>query len=157
MLSIDANLLFYAFNADCPQQAAAEAYLKSLTEREDIVLSEVVLCEFYVLLRSPAVLHNPLTPREASEVIRTYRGHPLWKIAAFPPQSRVIHEELWTLASNRDFARRRLFDARTALTLIAFGVKEFATANTKDYEGLGFDKIWNPLQQFSQSPSHVIL
>ncbi len=145
MLSLDANLLYYAFNADCPQQEAAEAYLKSLTKREDIALSEFVLCEFYVLLRNPAVLNNPLTPRDASEVIQIYRRHPLWKIVGFPTKSRAIHDELWTLASNPDFARRRLFDARTALTLIAFGVKEFATANTKDFEGLGFDKIWNPL------------
>ena len=48
MLSLDANLLFYAFNADCPQQGAAENYLISRTKREDIALSEFVLCEFYV-------------------------------------------------------------------------------------------------------------
>ncbi len=145
MLSLDANLLFYAFNADCPQQVAAEVFLKSLARREDIALSEFVLCEFYVLLRNPAVLNNPLDPRDASEVIQVYRSHPLWKIVGFPAKSRVIHEELWTLASHPDFARRRLFDARTALALIAFGVKEFATANTKDFEGLGFGRIWNPL------------
>lgn len=145
MLSLDANLLYYAFNADCPQQAAAEAYLISLSKREDVALSEFVLCEFYVLLRNPAVLDRPLSPRDASEVIRTYRRHPLWKIVGFPGKSRAIHDELWTLASNPDFARRRLFDARTALALIAFGVREFATANTKDFEGLGFDRIWNPL------------
>jgi hypothetical protein len=34
---------------------------------------------------------------------------------------------------------------RTALALQAFGVTEFATANVKDFEGLGFAKVWNPI------------
>lgn len=147
MISLDANLLFYAFNADCPQQAAAEDFLNGLTAREDIALSEFVLCEFYVLLRNPAVLNKPLSPLDASEVIQIYRNHPLWKIVGFPAKSRPIHDELWSMASKPNFARRRIFDARTALTLLAFGVKEFATANTKDFEGLGFDKIWNPINE----------
>jgi predicted nucleic acid-binding protein len=146
MLSLDANILFYAFNADCPQQVVAENYLKTLTKREDIALSEFILCEFYVLLRNPAILDKPLSPGDATEVIQTYRNHPRWKIVGFPAKSRAIHNELWTMASKPNFARRRLFDARTALTLLAFGVKEFATANTKDFEGLGFEKILNPLK-----------
>ncbi|MDA0347734.1 MAG: VapC toxin family PIN domain ribonuclease [Verrucomicrobia bacterium] len=146
MLSLDANILFYAFNADCPQQRAAEDYLKGLTKREDIALSEFVLCEFYVLLCNPAILKKPLSPGDASEVIQIYRSHPAWKIVGFPAKSRPIHNELWTMASKPNFARRRIFDARTALTLLAFGVKDFATANIKDFEDLGFDKIWNPLE-----------
>jgi uncharacterized protein len=146
MLSIDANILFYAFNADCPQQVEAENYLKTLTKREDIALSEFILCEFYVLLRNPAILDKPLSPGDATEVIQIYRNHPSWKVVGFPANSRAIHNELWTMASKPKFARRRIFDARTALTLLAFGVKEFATANTKDFEGLGFEKILNPVK-----------
>jgi hypothetical protein len=29
--------------------------------------------------------------------------------------------------------------------MTAQGVTEFASANAKDYEGLGFPKVWNPL------------
>lgn len=45
------------------------------------------------------------------------------------------------------FARRRLFDVRTALTLIACGVNAFATANLKDFQGLGFKRGRNPLEE----------
>ena len=48
-------------------------------------------------------------------------------------------------AESPAFARRRIYDARTALCLRAFGVKEFATANEKDFEGFGFERVWNPL------------
>jgi len=34
---------------------------------------------------------------------------------------------------------------RTAFTLLRQGVKEFATANVKDFEDLGFAHVWNPL------------
>jgi uncharacterized protein len=41
--------------------------------------------------------------------------------------------------------RRRLYDTRSALTMTAQGVTEFATMNVKDFKGLGFRKVWNPL------------
>ena len=31
--------------------------------------------------------------------------------------------------------------------MIAQGVTEFATMNVKDFEGLGFRKVWNPLTE----------
>jgi hypothetical protein len=33
----------------------------------------------------------------------------------------------------------------TALTLTAQGVDDFATVNVKDFTGLGFRRVWNPL------------
>jgi len=44
------------------------------------------------------------------------------------------------------FARRRVFDARLGLTLLHHGVTEFATANVKDFAGLGFQRVFSPLE-----------
>ena len=49
-------------------------------------------------------------------------------------------------ARAKDFAFRRLYDARSALTLVTQGVTEFATVNVKDFVGLGFQRVWNPLE-----------
>ena len=65
--------------------------------------------------------------------------------ACFPSESLPMHESLWRAASKEGFAFRRLYDVRTALSLLAQGVTEFATANTKDFTGLGFRRVWNPL------------
>jgi uncharacterized protein len=119
--------------------------LEKLISRDDIALSEFILCEFYVLLCNPAILKKPLSARKTSEVVQVYRRHPVWKIVGFPATSKAIHNELWSLAARPNFARRRIFDARTALTLVSFGITDFATANTKDFKGLGFRKVWNPL------------
>lgn len=112
-----------------------------------MIISEFILAELYGLLRNPAVLKRPLAAEEAVEVIQTYRRHPRWRLIGFPVESRSLHDALWQKARAKEFAFRRLYDARSALTMTAQGVKEFATVNVKDYEGMGFRKVWNPLQR----------
>ncbi|MCB1208891.1 MAG: hypothetical protein KDK97_06170 [Verrucomicrobiales bacterium] len=147
MLSIDTNLLLYSYSEAAPEHAAARGFIESISLREDVALSEFVLTELYLLLRNPAVLNHPLTAPKAVEVIQTYRQHPCWKIIGFPPESRELHTELWQRVAAPGMARRRIYDTRTALCLIAFGVTHFATANVKDFEGFKFERVWNPLLQ----------
>ena len=145
MLSIDTTILFHAFNEDSPSHAAAYAWLTSIQDQEDVAISEFILAELYGLLRNPAVLKHPLDAEEAVEAIQTYRRHPRWRLIGFTVESRPLHDALWAKACRKGFAFRRLYDARSALTMTAQGVSEFATVNAKDYEGLGFRKVWNPL------------
>jgi predicted nucleic acid-binding protein len=145
MISIDANILLYSYSEASPFHAPAKCFLEELSAREDVALSEFVLTEFYLLLRNPAVLQHPLDAPAAAAVISSYRKHPRWKTLGFPPRSRELHDELWKQAATHDFARRRIYDTRTALSLTAFGVTDFATLNLKDFQNLGFKKVWNPL------------
>ncbi len=146
MFSIDTNILLSAFNEDSPRHAAAYAWLTSIQREEDVAISEFILAELYGLLRNPAVLKHPLAADEAVEVIQTYRTHPRWRLIGFPTESRPLHDTLWQKARATPFAFHKLYDTRSALTMTAQGVTEFATANVKDFEGLGFRKVWNPLE-----------
>ena len=145
MISVDTNLLMYAYNQASPHHQAAYAWMGSLLREETVAISELVLAEFYGLLRNPAVLKAPLSAEEAVEIVQTYRNHPRWRLIGFPLESRLLHDALWQLASRKDFAFRRLYDARAALTMTAQGVTDFATVNVKDFDGLGFKRVWNPL------------
>lgn len=145
MLSIDTNILLYAYSESAPEHDRALAFITSQSTSENVALSEFVLTEFYLLLRNPAVLKKPLAAPEAVQVIQSYRHHPRWKILGFPPISREVHADLWNQAATPGIARRRIYDTRTALCLRAFGVTEFATANVRDFEGFGFAEVWNPL------------
>ena len=145
MLSIDANLLLYAFNNASPWHDDARDWLTSIQREEDVAISEFILAELYGLLRNPAVLKHPLPADEAVEVIQTYRTHPRWRLIGFPTESRPLHDTLWQRARAKDFAFRKIYDTRSALTMTSQGVTEFATVNVKDFEGLGFRKVWNPL------------
>lgn len=147
MLSIDANLLLYAFNTASPWHGESREWLISIQNDENVAISELILAEFYGLLRNPAVLKRPLPAEDAVEIIHTFRIHPRWRLIGFPIESRPLHDALWQRARARDFAFRRLYDARSALTMTAQGVTEFATVNVKDFVGLGFRKVWNPIAE----------
>lgn len=146
MIAIDANILLYAYVEAAPEHRRAKDFLEGLAGDASVAVSEFTLAEFYLLLRNPAVLEKPLSANAATDVIQIYRRHPYWRIPGFSPSSRAVHDRLWDFAGSSQFARRRLFDVRTALTLLACGVDTFATANVKDFAGLGFKRVWNPLK-----------
>lgn len=52
----------------------------------------------------------------------------------------------WKIAGGKDFACRRILDVRLALTLQHHGVMEFAEGNARDFDGLGFRRVWNSLK-----------
>lgn len=144
-LSIDANLILPAVEAANPQHSLAVAFLESLRLRDDVVLSELILVELYGLLRNPAVVAKPRTPAEAATICASFRSHPRWQVVGLPPDSRAFHDAMWPRLAQPNFARRRAFDWRTALSLRLQGVDEFATVNLRDFEGFGFRRLWNPL------------
>ena len=74
--------------------------------------------------------------------IDNLRRNPAWMVLDYPGPG--LMEKVWTVARSSDSARR-IYDVRLGLTLRHYGVKRFATANGKDFRGLGFEKVWNPL------------
>lgn len=146
MISVDTNLLFHALNTDSPSHSTARAFLTSLHSREDVALSELALVELYGLLRNPAVSAQTLSPSRAVEVISRFREHPRWRLLGFPVSGREFHDRLWAVAAQPQFAFRRIYDIRLALTLLDQGVTEFATVNVKDFQRVGFSRVWNPLR-----------
>ncbi|MEW6363502.1 MAG: TA system VapC family ribonuclease toxin [Acidobacteriota bacterium] len=147
MTSIDSNLLLYAYNADSPWHRAAFSFISALGQREDVAVSEFVLMELYTLLRNPIVVRRPLSPKDAARVIQEYRRHPRWALLGFGPDSAGLHDELWEIAARPGFARRRIYDARVALSLRRQGVTHLATVNVKDFDDFGFSRVWNPLKE----------
>lgn len=145
MLSIDANLLLYAASEDCPEHRAADSFLASIVDREDVAISEFILVELYMLVCNPVVLKRPLDAAAAAALVQAYRSHPRWMLLGWPALSINVHDALWRAAAEHGFPRRRIIDQRTALVLLEQGVREFATANARDFHGLGFDRVWNPL------------
>lgn len=143
MISVDTNILFYSLNPASQWHLGAVHFLNSSLSAPEarVALTDYVLLELYVLLRNPAVMSQPLTARAARDSVTSY-----WNI---PTIMRIEHadvmDEVWKLAGSDDFPRRRIFDARLALTLRKSGVTHFATANVRDFQGWGFQKVWNPL------------
>lgn len=144
MLSIDTNVLLYAYNQDCDEHRAATAFLAEYSRRDDVAICELVLVELYQLLRNPAVLQRPLDAPDAADVCQSFRRNPRWALIESAP----VMDQVWTFAAQPGVARRRLFDARLGLTLRHHGVREFATRNLKDFDGIGFERVWDPTARF---------
>lgn len=152
MISIDTNILFAALDVDHALHSKAAEFIDSLADHSDVTISELVLLELYVLLRNPAVMRTPLTASAAVDVCESFRQHPQWQVIGFPADSRFFHDTFWPRLRTRDFARRRAFDWRIALSLLQQGVTEFATVNEKDFQGFGFKRVWNPLAGTVRDP-----
>lgn len=140
-ISFDTNMAVYACNESCAEQPAAVGFLSSLALRRDVVVSEFMLVELYLKLRNNKIFRNPMTAFEAVEVCQGFRANANWELVSEGPEM----DFLWQQAAERDFAIRRIVDLRLGLSLVKFGVTDFATANTKDFQGMGFVKVWNPL------------
>lgn len=145
MISIDTNILIYARVSDSPWHVPCAQFLQSLSDRGDVVLAELVLVEFYLALRNPAILSLPLDAPAAVAQCAALRHHPRWRLA----ECADVMESVWRDVANPNFARRRIIDVRLARTLQSYGVTEFATANIRDFSDLGFQRVWNPVEERS--------
>jgi len=141
VISIDTNLLLYGLNRDCPEHDEAREFLEGCTDRRDVAIAEFVLVELYVLLRNPAVVAKPLPAARAASVCQAFRRHPYWALV----DTAEVMDRVWTDVARPGAARRRVFDARLAYTLLDNGVKELATRNTRDFDGFGFERVFDPL------------
>jgi predicted nucleic acid-binding protein len=142
-ISFDTNIAVYACNESCPEQPAAIEFLSSLALRQDIVVSEFMLVELYLKLRNAKIFRDPMTAPEAAEVCQGFRDNANWELINDGPEMDLV----WQQAAKRDFAIRRIVDLRLGLSLVKFGVTDFATANARDFQDMGFIKVWNPLAE----------
>ena len=140
MISFDTNIIVYSLNKSMPEHARAFDFLAELADDDRVVIAEQSLVEVYLLIRNPAVFSKPYSANDAAAVCQAYRANPKWKLI----ECERVMEEVWAHAAASGFPRRRIIDARLALTLLRAGVKELATRNTRDFRDFGFDRVWDP-------------
>ena len=142
MISCDTNILVLAYNESSPEQPAAFSFLEENLRNRDFAISELVLTELYVVLRSSAVLPQPMNGPEAVEVVSEIRANRYWTILKGTID---VSDRVWKKAKEVDFPRRAIFDARIAYSLSADGVKRFATKNVKDFARFDTFEVFDPL------------
>ena len=142
MLSVDTNILFYAMVENSQFHEMARAFLNENATNTEMVMSELVLVELYNLLRNEKLTGKKSTAHEAAGWVQRIRSNPSWSLIENAP----VMDDVWKIAGRDPFARRRIFDVRLALTLRYHGVTQLATANLKDFQDCGFEKVWNPVK-----------
>lgn len=152
MTSCDTNILAYAHNAAAPEHPKALAFLTAHLEDPDFALSELVLFEFYNLVRNPAVFPKPLSAPKAVQTVAELRANPYWTILKATTD---VSDAIWTVAATPQFPRRAIFDARLAYSLAAEGVTRFATRNVTDFSRFNAFESFNPLAEGDGQPNEA--
>ena len=142
MTSCDTNILLYALNSACAEHAAARRYLEAQASSPGFAICELVLMELYVLLRNPAVVATLYSPADAVAVVQQFRSNRKWRVIDYPGG---LMPGVWRMAGAPGFPRRAVIDARLALTLLHYGVREFATRNTAHFQAFGVERLMNPI------------
>lgn len=129
MISIGADVLYAAVNADSPDFEKARALVGRLGTSTEVVLSEQTLIALYgALARKGAA--------EAASVIRYFRRNPNWRVVDAQSSRREMNA-IWdsVFAGGEDLPsiRRR----RLVMTLQRNGVTKFLTGEAEIYRKLG--------------------
>jgi len=142
MLSVDTNILAYAYNSEAAEHIPAARFIQANLENEDFAISEYVLVEFYNVVRNSSVMSSPLSAAAAVKKVQEMRSNPNWTLLR---TTHDVSEEVWRIAATPQFPRRAIFDARLAYSLKAEGVKRFATRNVADFERFGLFEVFDPV------------
>ncbi len=143
MLTADTNLFIHAADPDSSQHGEARRFFDGLSGGGmEFVLCELVLVELYMQLRNPAIFVKPYTARESAAYCQALKRNPQWRCVDY---DKAISHQLWHWAAATRVGFRQVIDARLALTLRHHGVRALATVNTRDFQGFGFERVWNPL------------
>jgi predicted nucleic acid-binding protein len=141
MISFDTNIVVHAANANSPLQAKARDFLEDLGGQHGVVICELMLVEVFLKLCNQRIFEKPMSPKQAGTFCRVLRENTNWLLVESAP----VMPGVWQWTNRRGFAFRRIIDIRLGLTLRHTGVENFATTNPRDFMGLGFEKVWNPL------------
>lgn len=142
MTSFDTNIAVHSANRDSPFCEVAREFLGELGSRKDIVICELMLVELYLKLCNAKIFRKPMNAGQAAAYCLALRGNRNWQVV----DGGAVMEAVWVAAGKSGFAFRRIIDLRLGLTLLHHGVTHFATANIRDFQRLGFVRVWNPLQ-----------
>ena len=146
MKSFDTNLAVYALNPKMPQHERARPFLESLKDDSGVAVCELMLVELFLKLCNHRIFPKALYPKQARDVCFQFRSNQKWMLI----ENAEIMDQVWDYPLAKEFAFRKIVDIRLGLTLKSHGVTQFATANVKDFQGLGFEKVWNPLTEESE-------
>lgn len=139
MIAFDTHIMLHATVPTSPYFKAGQRWFNALAT-EEVAVCELALAEFYCLLRSPAIMAKPANAKTATDAVQAFRSNVGWRLVENAP----VMDKVWQKAREDGFARRRIYDIRLGLTLLHHGVTRFATFNVKDFQDLGFERVWNP-------------
>ena len=142
MILVDANLLLYAYDPDCPEHDASRRWLEDVLSGPEFVrFTWLTLWAFIRLSTNPQVFVRPLSAAEAHAAVGSWLQQP--NAGILEPGDRHL-ELLGALLSSGQAAGPLVMDA----ALAAIALEHGATLCSTDRDFSRFDQLdWhNPIQ-----------
>lgn len=140
--SIDANILLYASDTTSPHHSRARSFLGECIERRELLcLAWPTMMAYLRISTHPAILGDPLAPRDAQRNIDSLLSLPQVRAIGEEPGFWKVYQE----AAGEFPVRGNLVpDAHVASLLLQHEVRVFYTADA-DFRKFPFLKVKNPL------------
>ncbi len=143
LCSLDTNVLVYAANEDAAEhQPARELIAGALQEPSKWMLADQVLFELYQALRNPKILQNPLSAEASAEQLDFLHKQSGFLRCCYDVR---CWNSIYEILSRPETPRQRTFDVVLGVTLARNGVTHFYTRNPKDFAGIEFKEVINPI------------
>ena len=142
---LDTNILVYAtFKDSILYKQAREIRDKALRGEIKACLSPQILAEFYSVVTNSKRVTNPLTPKEAREVVELYFStlH-ISKIL----MKRTTIQRTVKLAEKYKIKGQSIFDTQLIATMLDNGIKRIYTNNEKDFKKFREIEAINPFNR----------
>jgi len=142
---LDTNILVYAtFEDSILYKQAREIRDKAVRGEIKACLSPQILAEFYSVVTNSKRVTNPLTPKEAREIIELYFStlH-ISKIL----MKRTTIQRTVKLAEKYKIKEQGIFDTQLIATMLDNGIKRIYTNNEKDFKKFKEIEVINPFDR----------
>ena len=139
---IDSNILIYAYNLDSPFQKRAEEIIEDIYQREiNAYVADINLIEFYSVITDGRKVERPLSPEDASNILRhILKSDKFKKIYT----TKEIVDQLPEQLKEAQVKRYGIYDHILYLLMKGNNINSVITANEKDFKKFPFIKIVNP-------------
>jgi uncharacterized protein len=140
--SIDANVLLYASNTNCPEYEAARNFLQLLPGDPDLLcLTWPALMAYQRIATHPSIFANPLSPKHAWENIEQLLSLPR---ACLVQETEDFQATYRGISSELGIHGNLVPDAHIAAILRLHGVRKLYSTDS-DFRKFPFLDVVNPL------------
>ena len=140
-ICIDSNILIYAFNAQSQFNARAEAILEELIQSDGFAITDVSLIEFYQIITNDKVVSDPISPDKSYKIIKDILLNK--KIEVLETNIDIL-KLTFESAANYNVRKYEIYDHLIANLCKHNNIKQFITANDKDFKKYDFFDLINP-------------
>ena len=140
-ICIDSNILIYAFNTQSQFNAKAEAILEELVLADGFAVTDISLIEFYQIITNDKVVSDPISPDKSYNIIKNILLNK--KIEVLETNIDIL-ELTFESAASHNVRRYEIYDHLIANLCKHNNIKQFITANDKDFKKYDFFDVINP-------------